>query len=196
MVGGRESYEARCRHCHKVPRKDEDQTRLLPAGAPVHRCSTSRLTGNIAAGKSTVAELFQRWGATVIDADRLVREAQAPGSRVLRAIVERFGEHMLRPDGALDRAALRRHGPGGRRRAARTSTASCTPRCTRRRAELLARGAAARRPDRGERHPPALRGHRPGASSTSWCWWTRPRRCGCARLMAAARAHAGRGASA
>ena len=29
MVGGRESYEARCRHCHKVPRKDEDQTRLL-----------------------------------------------------------------------------------------------------------------------------------------------------------------------
>ncbi len=29
MVGGRESYEARCRHCHKVPRKDQDQTRLL-----------------------------------------------------------------------------------------------------------------------------------------------------------------------
>src|SRR6266498_1773689 len=29
MVGGRESYEARCRHCHKVPRKDEDQTALL-----------------------------------------------------------------------------------------------------------------------------------------------------------------------
>lgn len=29
MVGGSESYEARCRHCHEVPRKDEDQTRLL-----------------------------------------------------------------------------------------------------------------------------------------------------------------------
>ena len=29
MVGGRESYEARCRHCHKVPRQDEDQTALL-----------------------------------------------------------------------------------------------------------------------------------------------------------------------
>ena len=26
MVGGRESYEARCRHCHQVPRRDEDQT--------------------------------------------------------------------------------------------------------------------------------------------------------------------------
>ena len=30
MVGGRESYEARCRHCHQVPRKDEDQGELLP----------------------------------------------------------------------------------------------------------------------------------------------------------------------
>ena len=29
MVGGRESYEARCRHCHKVPRADADQTALL-----------------------------------------------------------------------------------------------------------------------------------------------------------------------
>jgi len=29
MVGGRESYEARCRHCHSVPRQDEDQTALL-----------------------------------------------------------------------------------------------------------------------------------------------------------------------
>src|SRR5437016_5065993 len=29
MVGGRESYEARCRQCHRVPRQDEDQTALL-----------------------------------------------------------------------------------------------------------------------------------------------------------------------
>jgi thymidine kinase len=29
MVGGRESYEARCRHCHQVPRVDEDQVALL-----------------------------------------------------------------------------------------------------------------------------------------------------------------------
>jgi thymidine kinase len=29
MVGGRESYEARCRHCHQVPRADADQTALL-----------------------------------------------------------------------------------------------------------------------------------------------------------------------
>jgi thymidine kinase len=29
MVGGEESYEARCRSCHKVPRKDEDQVKLF-----------------------------------------------------------------------------------------------------------------------------------------------------------------------
>jgi dephospho-CoA kinase len=65
------------------------------------------LTGNIAAGKSTVLSLFHRWGATVIDADELAHEAQAPGTPVLHAIVRRFGEDVLLPDGALDRAALR-----------------------------------------------------------------------------------------
>ncbi len=65
------------------------------------------LTGNIAAGKSTVAELFRRWGATVIDADQLVRDAQAPGQPVLSAITERFGAKLIRPDGTLDRGALR-----------------------------------------------------------------------------------------
>lgn len=29
MVGGRESYEARCRHCHQVPRADDSQVPLL-----------------------------------------------------------------------------------------------------------------------------------------------------------------------
>jgi dephospho-CoA kinase len=66
------------------------------------------LTGNIAAGKSTVAELFRAWGATVIDADRLAREAQAPGTPVLRAIADRFGQDLIGPGGALDRATLRR----------------------------------------------------------------------------------------
>ncbi|MEP6688913.1 MAG: dephospho-CoA kinase [Gemmatimonadales bacterium] len=66
------------------------------------------LTGNIASGKSTVAELFRAWGATLIDVDRLVRDAQAPGSPVLRAIVERFGPDLVDPAGVLDRAALRR----------------------------------------------------------------------------------------
>jgi len=65
------------------------------------------LTGNIAAGKSTVVELFKRWGATVIDADSLAREAEAPGTAVLAAIAGRFGTDVLSQDGTLDRAALR-----------------------------------------------------------------------------------------
>src|SRR5213593_484216 len=65
------------------------------------------LTGNIASGKSTVVERFKRWGATVIDADRLARDAQAPGSAVLAAIARRFGGDVLSQDGTLDRVALR-----------------------------------------------------------------------------------------
>ena len=66
------------------------------------------LTGNIAAGKSTVAELFRGWGAVLIDADRLVRDAEAPGSPVLHLIAARFGVDLIGPAGQLDRAALRR----------------------------------------------------------------------------------------
>jgi dephospho-CoA kinase len=65
------------------------------------------LTGNIAAGKSTVAALFRAWGATVIDADELVREIQSPGRPVLKSIASRFGAELISADGALDRAALR-----------------------------------------------------------------------------------------
>ena len=65
------------------------------------------LTGNIAAGKSTVVDWFRRWGATIIDADALAKEAQAPGSDVLATIVRRFGTDVLAKDGTLDRAALR-----------------------------------------------------------------------------------------
>ena len=65
------------------------------------------LTGNIGAGKSTVAELFRRWGATIIDSDQLVREAQMPGHPALLQVAGRFGRQMIRPDGTLDRAKLR-----------------------------------------------------------------------------------------
>jgi dephospho-CoA kinase len=66
------------------------------------------LTGNAAAGKSTVARWFQEWGATLIDADDLVREAEHPGSPTLAEIAQRFGQDVLLPDGSLDRPRLRR----------------------------------------------------------------------------------------
>jgi dephospho-CoA kinase len=65
------------------------------------------LTGNVGAGKTTVAELFKKWGATIIDADQLVREIQSPGQPALVQIAQRFGAGVIRTDGTLDRAALR-----------------------------------------------------------------------------------------
>jgi dephospho-CoA kinase len=65
------------------------------------------LTGNIASGKSTVAQLFGRWGATLIDADVLARQAVDVGMPAYHAIVERWGEGVTAPDGPIDRRELR-----------------------------------------------------------------------------------------
>jgi dephospho-CoA kinase len=65
------------------------------------------LTGNIASGKSSVTSLLRDWGATVIDADAIVRDLQRPGTPVLQAIVDRFGPEMVGADGNLDRGTLR-----------------------------------------------------------------------------------------
>lgn len=65
------------------------------------------LTGNIAAGKSAVAERLAELGATIIDADELAREAVRPGTPALASIFSEWGSDVLAPDGTLDRAALR-----------------------------------------------------------------------------------------
>jgi dephospho-CoA kinase len=70
------------------------------------------LTGNVAAGKSTVLALFERWGAAAIDTDKLARDAVVPGSPALAAILRRFGADLALPDGSLDRAALRHRAMG------------------------------------------------------------------------------------
>ena len=66
------------------------------------------LTGNIAAGKSTVAEVWRSLGATVVDADELARRAVDPGTPAFSAIAAEWGDEVVEPDGGLDRAALRR----------------------------------------------------------------------------------------
>src|SRR5678815_1357329 len=65
------------------------------------------LTGNIASGKSAVADMLAERGATIIDADVLARDAVTKGSPALDAIVARWGDGVLDKDGNLDRAALR-----------------------------------------------------------------------------------------
>jgi dephospho-CoA kinase len=64
------------------------------------------LTGGIGTGKSSVAARFRQHGVPVVDADVLAREAVAPGTPGLAAVVARFGPDVLRQDGSLDRAAL------------------------------------------------------------------------------------------
>lgn len=64
------------------------------------------LTGGIGSGKSTVAAMLAERGAVVVDADRLAREAVAPGTPALRAVVDRFGPAVVAGDGSLDRQAL------------------------------------------------------------------------------------------
>jgi dephospho-CoA kinase len=64
------------------------------------------LTGGIGSGKSTVSARLAHHGATVIDADAITRELQQPGTDVFDAMVERFGDAIVAPDGTLDRQAV------------------------------------------------------------------------------------------
>jgi dephospho-CoA kinase len=65
------------------------------------------VTGGIASGKSALTARFEALGVPVIDADLIAREAVAPGQPALAEIVERFGADVQQADGSLDRAALR-----------------------------------------------------------------------------------------
>jgi dephospho-CoA kinase len=64
------------------------------------------VTGGIASGKSTVADMLQEMGAPVIDFDLIAREVVEPGQPALREIVEYFGTQVLTEDGHLDRKKL------------------------------------------------------------------------------------------
>lgn len=66
------------------------------------------LTGGIASGKSTAAACFRDLGITIIDADEIARALLAPGQPLLEQVINEFGGQLLRADGTLDRAALRK----------------------------------------------------------------------------------------
>lgn len=77
------------------------------SSAPASGMLRVGLTGNVASGKSMVADVWRGLGAVVIDADELARMAVQPGTDGLQRVVEYFGNGVLREDGSLDRAALR-----------------------------------------------------------------------------------------
>ncbi len=65
------------------------------------------LTGNIACGKSSIGALLAaECGAEYVDADRVVHELYRAGTPETQAIAERFGAHLLRADGTIDRRRL------------------------------------------------------------------------------------------
>ena len=74
------------------------------------------VTGGVGTGKSTVARMFGRRGAAVLDADRITHELMRPGTAVTRRIRARFGTGVLAPGGGVDRRRLGALVFGDRRR--------------------------------------------------------------------------------
>ncbi|MCY7835325.1 dephospho-CoA kinase [Bacillus haynesii] len=64
------------------------------------------LTGGIASGKSTVAQMFQQCGITVVDADVIAKEAVEQGMPAYQKIAETFGQGVLLETGDIDRRKL------------------------------------------------------------------------------------------
>jgi dephospho-CoA kinase len=65
------------------------------------------LTGGIGSGKSTVAAMFTRLGGGLVDTDEIAHRLTAPDGAALPLLTEAFGNGILTPEGALNRAALR-----------------------------------------------------------------------------------------
>ena len=65
------------------------------------------LTGGIGSGKSTVAHMLARHGATLIDADAISRAATAAGGAAISAIRMQFGVGVINADGAMNRDVMR-----------------------------------------------------------------------------------------
>jgi dephospho-CoA kinase len=66
------------------------------------------LTGGIGSGKSAAADLFAELGAAVVDTDVIAHRLTVPGGAAMPRIREAFGDGVIAPDGALDRAAMRK----------------------------------------------------------------------------------------
>ncbi len=64
------------------------------------------LTGGVACGKSTVADMFAKLGAQIVDADAIAHELYRPGEAVYQELINHFGQEIIKVSGDLDRARL------------------------------------------------------------------------------------------
>ncbi len=108
--------EERSRHAHSLrPIPRGRRARIAPLGTrdrhlvarPRAAVIAIALTGGVGSGKSTVAALFERLGARVVDTDEISRALTASGGAALELLREAFGERYFGADGALDRGAMR-----------------------------------------------------------------------------------------
>jgi dephospho-CoA kinase len=67
---------------------------------------TVGLTGGIASGKTTAANILRNFGAYIVDADAIAREVVVQESEGLAAIVALFGSSFLLEDGTLNRPMM------------------------------------------------------------------------------------------
>ena len=112
------------------------------------------LTGGIGGGKSEALRAFRRHGAVTLSSDESVRMPVRRATTSSGPCAEHFGDEVIDPDGAVDRAAIGRIVFADAERAA------------------LAGGAAPAAPGRGVRRPGATSRRRPGRG----CSCTRRRR--------------------
>ena len=64
------------------------------------------ITGSIGSGKSSVARMMRKFGAAVIDTDKLAHAVYKPGTEAYNDVVLAFGKNILSPSGKIDRKAL------------------------------------------------------------------------------------------
>jgi len=64
------------------------------------------VTGGIASGKTTVANMLEDLGASIIDFDLLSRQVVDPGRPAFKDIIAYFGDGVIDKNGILDRKRL------------------------------------------------------------------------------------------
>jgi dephospho-CoA kinase len=103
----RRSTSPRSRRPERPTRKQSRSLRRQPRSLPSnsHRPLAVAITGGIGAGKSEALAAFRRHGAATVSSDEIVHELLTHDD-VKQAIVERLGNGVVGPDGALDRGAI------------------------------------------------------------------------------------------
>ena len=91
--------------------RQREKSIVVSCGAELHMLFSPAmilvgLTGGVATGKSTVANMFKQCGAVVIDADEIARIIVKPDKPAWRQIVRTFGRSVLAPDRTINRHAL------------------------------------------------------------------------------------------